>query len=95
MGVVVTTDGAAEPLPFDVDALADGTVVVDLVYHPRGHPARARRPGPEACTRSTAWGCSIHQAAHAFRLWTGEAPPLEAMSAAAVAGLAERLSGPT
>jgi shikimate 5-dehydrogenase len=35
-------------------------------------------------------GMLIHQAAHAFRLWTSEEPPLEAMSAAAVAGLAHR-----
>jgi shikimate 5-dehydrogenase len=32
----------------------------------------------------------IHQAAHAFRLWTGEDPPLEAMSAVALAALAGR-----
>ncbi len=33
-------------------------------------------------------GMLIHQAAHAFRLWTGEAAPLAAMSAAALAELA-------
>jgi shikimate 5-dehydrogenase len=32
----------------------------------------------------------LHQAALAFRLWTGEDPPLEAMSAALVAELARR-----
>ena len=35
-------------------------------------------------------GMLIHQAAHAFRLWTGEDPPLEVMSAAALADLALR-----
>jgi shikimate dehydrogenase len=90
MGVVVTTDGAAEPMPFAVDALADGTVVVDLVYHPAVTPLvrAARARGLHAVN---GLGMLIHQAAHAFRLWTGEAPPLEAMSAAAVAGVAERL----
>jgi shikimate 5-dehydrogenase len=38
-------------------------------------------------------GMLIHQAAHAFRLWTAEDPPLEAMSAAAMAELAHRALG--
>jgi shikimate 5-dehydrogenase len=35
-------------------------------------------------------GMLIHQAAHAFRRWTGEDPPVEVMSAAATAELARR-----
>ena len=35
-------------------------------------------------------GMLIHQAAHAIRLWTGEDPPLEVMSAAALGELARR-----
>jgi shikimate dehydrogenase len=35
-------------------------------------------------------GMLIHQAAHAFRLWTGEEAPLEVMSAAALATLSHR-----
>jgi shikimate dehydrogenase len=35
-------------------------------------------------------GMLIHQAALSFRLWTGEDPPLEVLSAAAVAELARR-----
>ena len=53
--------------------------------------------GPRICPSVTiAWaaanglGMLIHQAAHAFRLWTGEDPPLEVMSAAALADLAMR-----
>jgi len=38
-------------------------------------------------------GMLIHQAAHAFRLWTGEDPPVEVMSAAASAELARRAAG--
>ncbi len=38
----------------------------------------------------TGIGMLVHQAAHAFRSWTGEDPPVEVMSAAAVAALAAR-----
>lgn len=86
MGVVVTTAGEHEPLPFAVDGLGTGQVVVDLVYHPAVTPllAAARARGLRTVN---GLGMLIHQAAHAFRLWTGEDPPLEAMSAAAVASL--------
>jgi shikimate dehydrogenase len=89
MGVVVTTAGAPEPLPFDVTRLGTGQVVVDLVYHPAVTPllAAARAGGLRTVN---GLGMLIHQAAHAFRLWTGEDPPLEAMSAAAVASLGHR-----
>jgi shikimate dehydrogenase len=89
MGVVVTTSGEAEPLPLDVDRLGTGQVVIDLVYHPAVTPllAAARERGLRTVN---GLGMLIHQAAHAFRLWTGEAPPLEAMSAAAVASLGHR-----
>jgi shikimate dehydrogenase len=89
MGVVVTTAGEPEPLPFEVARLGAGQVVVDLVYHPAVTPllAAARAQGLRTVN---GLGMLIHQAAHAFRLWTGEDPPLEAMSAAAVAGLGHR-----
>lgn len=89
MGVVVSTTGEPEPLPFDVDRLGAGQVVVDLVYHPAVTPllGAARERGLRTVN---GLGMLIHQAAHAFRLWTGEDPPLEAMSAAAVAVLAHR-----
>ncbi len=89
MGVVVGTDGAPEPLPLDPARLREGQVVVDLVYHPAVTPllAAARDRGLRTVN---GLGMLIHQAAHAFRLWTSEDPPLEAMSAAAVAGLGHR-----
>jgi shikimate dehydrogenase len=92
MGVVVTTDGSPEPLPLDPARLSDGQVVVDLVYHPPVTPllAVARSRGLRTVN---GLGMLIHQAAHAFRLWTSEEPPLEAMSAAVVAAMAHR--GPT
>lgn len=89
MGVVVSTAGELEPLPFDVARLGTGQVVIDLVYHPAVTPllAAARDQGLRTVN---GLGMLIHQAAHAFRLWTSEDPPLEAMSAAAVAGLGHR-----
>lgn len=92
MGVVVTTDGEPEPLPVPADRLGAGQVVVDLVYHPATTPLlqAARAQGAQAVN---GLGMLIHQAAHAFRLWTHEEPPLEAMSGAAVAALVHRERG--
>jgi shikimate dehydrogenase len=92
MGVVVTTDGEPEPLPVPAEWLGAGQVVVDLVYHPASTPflQAARAQGAQAVN---GLGMLIHQAAHAFRLWTHEEPPLEAMSAAAVAALVHRERG--
>jgi shikimate dehydrogenase len=89
MGVVVTTAGEPEPLPVDPERLGDGQIVVDLVYHPAMTPllAATRQRGLRGIN---GLGMLIHQAAHAFRLWTSEEPPLEAMSAAAVAALGHR-----
>jgi shikimate dehydrogenase len=75
-----------DQLPIDPRLLHRGHVVVDLVYHPLRTPLlRAARE--RGAVSVTGLGMLIHQAAHAFRLWTGEDPPLEAMSAAAVAAL--------
>lgn len=74
----------ADAVLLDVRRLRPGQVVVDLVYHPIRTPllAAARERGAVAVT---GLGMLIHQAAHAFRLWTAEDPPLEVMSAAALA----------
>jgi shikimate dehydrogenase len=74
-------------LPFDPGLLHAGQLLADLVYHPPVTPlvAQARRDG---VTAVNGLGMLIHQAARNFRLWTGHAAPLEAMSAAAVAALA-------
>ena len=77
----------AHDLPLDPARLGPGQLVVDLVYHPPVTPlleaARAR-----GATAVNGVGMLVHQAAHGFRLWTGEEPPLEVMSAAALGGIA-------
>jgi shikimate dehydrogenase len=89
MGVVVGADRTSEPLPLDPEFLHAGQVVADLIYHPATTPllAAARQQG---AVTVNGLGMLIHQAAHAFRNWLGEDPPLGAMSAAAVAELARR-----
>jgi shikimate dehydrogenase len=89
MGIVVTRDGDPEPLPVDPALLAAGQVVVDLVYHPPVTPL-VREARERGIRTVNGLGMLIHQAAHAFRTWTNEEPPLEAMSAAAVAALLHR-----
>jgi shikimate dehydrogenase len=84
----MTMTAADQPaIPLDPDRLGPGQLVVDLVYHPVLTPlvegARAR-----GAMAFNGLGMLIHQAAHAFRLWTGEDPPLEVMSAAALGNLA-------
>ena len=61
----------------------EGQVVVDLVYDPPSTALveRARAAGAHA------WGglgMLVHQAAASFQIWTGQDPPLETMSAAAL-----------
>ena len=72
---------AGDPLP---DArFRPGQVVVDLIYQPPTTTLvqRARAAGADA------WGglgMLVHQGASSFQIWTGQSPPLETMSAAAV-----------
>jgi shikimate dehydrogenase len=81
--VNATPLGANDEDPLPRANFSRGQLVVDLVYLP---PAtrlveRARSEG------ANAWGglgMLVHQAAAAFRIWTGVDPPLETMSAAAL-----------
>ncbi len=79
--------GGDPTLPVDPSRLGPGQVVVDLVYDPVETPllVAAREHGAMPVN---GLGMLVHQAAHAFRRWTGEDPPVEVMSAAAVAALA-------
>ena len=75
-------------LPFDLDpsGIGPAQLVVDLIYAPSVTPllraARERR-----AQTANGLGMLIHQAALQFRLWTGDEPPLEVMSAAAMEAL--------
>jgi shikimate dehydrogenase len=76
-------------LPLDPTLLHANQLVADLVYAPAitplMHEARAR-----GAAAVNGLGMLIHQAAAAFELWTGLEPPLEVMSAAAMATLLNR-----
>ena len=76
-------------LPFDAALLRDHQVVVDIVYQPLQTPLLLAAQAAGARTVD-GLGMLVHQAAHAFRLWTGAEPPVDAMRAGAERALAER-----
>jgi shikimate dehydrogenase len=77
-------DGAC---PVDPALLKAGQVVADIVYHPSPTPlVAAATAGGLAAVNGL--GMLVHQAAHAFRLWTGLDAPVDAMRSAARRGLA-------
>ncbi len=76
--------GEELPLP----AVSAETLVIDLLYRPAVTPFQsAARAGGAVAFGGL--GLLLHQAALSLELWTGRTPPLEVMSAAAVADLAE------
>jgi shikimate dehydrogenase len=77
------------PLGIDPSRLGPGQLVVDLIYRPPSTPLldAARAAGTRV---ANGLGTLIHQAAAQSRLWTGMDPPLQVMSAAALAALAAR-----
>jgi shikimate dehydrogenase len=81
--------GSDARLPVDAGRLAPGQVVVDLVYHPAVTPLLAAAAAAGARPVG-GLGMLVHQAAHAFRLWTHEDPPVAAMRSGAERSLAER-----
>lgn len=82
LGMLGGETPAVDPTLFHSNQL-----VVDLVYAPPITPTiqAARAAGAHAVG---GLGMLVHQAAHAFTLWTGQEAPLPAMSAAAMAALA-------
>ena len=75
--------GESLPLP----AVGPGVMAVDLLYRPSATPFQtaAREAG---ATAFGGLGLLLRQAALSFELWTGQAPPLPVMSAAALGELA-------
>ena len=80
--------GETLPLP----RLGAETLVVDLLYRPSLTPLQAAARGAGAPAFG-GLGLLLHQAALSFELWTGQTPPIDVMSAAALAELAERPGG--
>ena len=68
------------------ELLRAGQVVVDLVYHPV-RTALLEAASDRGAVAVDGVGMLVHQAAHAFTLWTGMPAPVEAMAAAARAAL--------
>ena len=89
MGGAGAVAGEPDPLPVDPERLHPGQVVVDLIYHPAETRLLAAARGRGAVAVNGV-GMLVHQAAHAFRRWTGEAPPVGVMTAAARRALADR-----
>ncbi len=81
---------AGEELP--MPRLGPEVTVVDLLYVPPSTPmlAAARAAGASAFG---GLGLLLEQAALSFELWTGQAAPMEVMSAAALSALAEGPAG--
>ena len=78
-----------DPLPVDPAALHAGQVVADIVYHPAVTPLM-REARSRGATALGGLGMLVHQAAHAYRRWTGEDPPIAAMTTAARHALGRR-----
>jgi shikimate dehydrogenase len=85
--------GGARPqapgLPLAPALLGPGQTVVDLVYHPLETPLLSAAAERGAAVVNGV-GMLVHQAAHAFRRWTGAEPPLDAMVTAIGRELARR-----
>lgn len=90
-GPALLAKGAGE-LPIPVERLGPGQLVMDLVYHPL-RTELVEAAAERGARASGGLGMLVHQAAHSFRLWTGERAPLEAMRAAAGSAAGSALDG--
>lgn len=91
MGATPGTGGAGWPV--DVARLGAGQIVVDLVYDPV-ETALLVEAAARGALAVAGTGMLLHQAAAAFRLWTGLEAPVAAMSAALLGEL-DRRAGQT
>lgn len=78
--------GAGEPLP--LPDLAGVELAVDLLYRPTVTTLLREAHGA-GIAASGGLGLLLHQGALAFEIWTGQPAPIDVMSAAAVAALAD------
>lgn len=72
---------AAGQTPIDVSLISPSHTVVDIVYNPHVTPLLAAAADRGATVQGGV-PMLVHQAALAFRRWTGRAAPLDAMTAA-------------
>jgi shikimate dehydrogenase len=80
--------GAEHVLP-SLPHLGSNVLVIDLLYDPPSTDLQ-RRAREAGATAFGGLGHLLEQAALSFELWTGQPAPLEVMSAAALASLADR-----
>ena len=86
--VNATPLGAREEL-LPIPRIGPDVLVVDLLYQPVVTPLQTQARAAGALVFGGI-GLLLHQAALSFESWTGQQPPLEVMSAAALAALADR-----
>jgi shikimate dehydrogenase len=77
VGMVPHTDACLVPKRF----LKPGMVVMDIIYHPI-ETKLLRMARDRGCEILSGMEMFIHQGAEQFRLWTGLAPPIHAMTEA-------------
>lgn len=77
---------SGDELPIAPGLIGLATTVVDLVYSPPITPLMSLAEGAGASVHG-GLGMLLHQAALSFRTWTGVEPPMEVMSAAALAAM--------
>lgn len=88
LGMAVPGDPAnLSTLPLEPASLRPGQVVADVVYHPL-RTALLEAAAAQGARPVEGLGMLVHQAAHAFRIWTGAEAPLDAMWTAARSRLA-------
>lgn len=85
--VNATPLGAREEI-LPIPRIGPDALVVDLLYQPAVTPLQTQARAAGALVFGGI-GLLLHQAALSFELWTGQQPPLEVMSAAALAALAD------
>lgn len=89
--VVNTTRAGMHPYigesPLPAELLHPGLLVSDIVYTPR-MTLLLRQAEERGCAVHGGLGMFIHQGAHAFELWTGQAAPVDAMRDEVEAALA-------
>ena len=87
--VNATPLGAREEL-LPIPRIGPDALVIDLLYQPVVTPLQTQARAVGALVFG-GLGLLLHQAALSFELWTGQQPPLEVMSAAALTALADRV----